>query len=276
MGNANATKDEESELERLRKENGVLKAGLEGHEAVRDRWILGAALAALSLVLAACLTYATWGWSSAAWTMVGTIVVAASALAAVVVLVRTGRMRDWRFLDLMTSELPATFENKAKVATGGSREVLDWSKPQTHLRFNARRMRSNASLALGIMLAAVVIALLFYALADKLAHTADPATDWKATLAARVGVGALMVFAVQILANIYRYSIRMAAFYEGRAAALMLSRDTDGKITDLRPMKEFVDWFAGDKVEFDKIPKAPTELLAEVAKAAAEGAARGK
>jgi hypothetical protein len=101
-----------------------------------------------------------------------------------------------------------------------------------HLRENARRMRFHALLALFIMLVAVVLAFVFIGFVGSLDRTinikaeagshvaiAGPAVDWSVLLARLVIAGLLLVL-VRILAGMYRYSIRMAALFEDKAATV--------------------------------------------------------
>jgi hypothetical protein len=94
-----------------------------------------------------------------------------------------------------------------------------------------------------------------------------------ATVLLRLSVGVIFVFLVQILTTVYRYTIRMSAFYQGRADALMVYRE-NARRADV-PMKELIDWFAGDKVSFDKAPKAPAEMIGELVTTVTESAVRG-
>jgi hypothetical protein len=193
--------------------------------------------------------------------------------------VHAWRARDRAFLARMTAESSET--EKASDWT------MPWNVAHTHLRYNARRMRSDAGLSLSIILVSIIIGLLFFSFADKLTSpvlvdgTLPSTGEGKSwfqgavsitSLIARLAIGGLLIFLVQVLAGIYRYSIRMAAFYEGRAAALLIGKnEPDG--VPLGALKHLVDWLAGDKVEFDNVPKAPTELLAEVATSVATATA---
>jgi hypothetical protein len=192
----------------------------------------------------------------------------APALWAALLIVWTHTTKDREFLARMTAE--ASRDEEANDSN------MPWDVAHTHLRYNARRMRADAGMSLTIILVAIIIGLLFYAFADTLIRlleggkTPSPDQTW-ASLAARIAIGGLLIFLVQVLAGIYRYSIRMAAFYEGRAAALLIARNEGGVTVGV--LKELVDWLAGDKVKFDTGPKTPIEVVAEVAKSVAESTA---
>ena len=83
-------------------------------------------------------------------------------------------------------------------------------------------------------------------------------TKYIAQAVFRIAVGVLLVFLVQILVGVWRYSSRMAAFYQGRADALLIS-----SVRPKVPLKEIVDWFAGDKIPMEKPAKSPTERVLE-------------
>lgn len=170
---------------------------------------------------------------------------------------RVKRVRIWRIQDLITAEMRSSDENKELAYKWN---LLDWSEPATHLRFNARRMRENASFALTTILIVAVIALGFYSLADRLVISPNTESERMTTFAARIGVGVILIFTTQVLANIYRYSVRMSAFYESRAIMLMIHR----KDPKLASMSELVASFAGDKVEFGNMPRSPVELAKAV------------
>lgn len=71
------------------------------------------------------------------------------------------------------------------------------------------------------------------------------------TQISRIGVMAFLLFFVTILVNLYRYSMRMAAFYDSRADSLLL----------------MLAWGkdAPDNFDFGKQAKNPLELSADVA-----------
>jgi hypothetical protein len=108
---------------------------------------------------------------------------------------------------------------------------------------------------------------------DAESHPSTP--NWGVFLTAltlRLGVSFILVFLVQILVGAYRYSLRLAAFYDGRADALKLSPNG----VNTMPFAEAVRAFGGEKVSFGPDPKAPVEQMTELLKEAGSraGAAR--
>jgi hypothetical protein len=73
------------------------------------------------------------------------------------------------------------------------------------------------------------------------------------TSVTRFGVVLIMVFLVQILVSLYRYNMRLSAFYYGRADALVL---VSKQPADLRALVELI---SPDKLDFGKPPRTPAE-----------------
>ena len=76
------------------------------------------------------------------------------------------------------------------------------------------------------------------------------------SLSTRIGSVLLIVFLVQILAGLYRYSARMAAHYESRGD--MLSFGDDAAKAD--PVR----FLSTSQVDFGKSPRAPTGQIREI------------
>jgi cbb3-type cytochrome oxidase subunit 3 len=89
--------------------------------------------------------------------------------------------------------------------------------------------------------------------------------DWNANLN-RIGVMAFLLFFVTILVSLYRYSMRMAAFYDSRADSLMLllawGDSAPGKIQDLDGAVKAI---SPDTYDFGKPPKNPVDQSIELA-----------
>jgi hypothetical protein len=92
------------------------------------------------------------------------------------------------------------------------------------------------------------------------------------TVATRVGALVLVIFLVQVLVPLYRYSTRLAGFYSSRADALLLLHGTASKVTT-----EHGDWLrdlsavlAPESVDFGKSPRTPLTEVASVVKEAAK------
>ena len=72
----------------------------------------------------------------------------------------------------------------------------------------------------------------------------------------RIGITVLLVFLVQILVGVYRYALRLAAFYDARADALLLLRKdatVEVKIAEASKL------LSAEKVSFGPEPKTPIE-----------------
>jgi hypothetical protein len=77
---------------------------------------------------------------------------------------------------------------------------------------------------------------------------------------------AFLLFFVTILVSLYRYSMRMAAFYDSRADSLMLllawGDSAPGKIQDLDGAVKAI---SPDTYDFGKPPKNPVDQSIELA-----------
>jgi hypothetical protein len=82
--------------------------------------------------------------------------------------------------------------------------------------------------------------------------------DWKyitATAITRVGVVLIIIYLVQILMGLYRYNMRLAAYYNAKHDVLTL---WDGNSATLKRLDEII---GPPKVDFGKEPKHPLEDL---------------
>lgn len=75
------------------------------------------------------------------------------------------------------------------------------------------------------------------------------------TSVTRFGVVLIMVFLVQILVNLYRYNMRLSAFYFGRGDALVL---LNNGAEDLN-LRTLVELISPDKFDFGKSPRTPAQ-----------------
>jgi hypothetical protein len=82
-------------------------------------------------------------------------------------------------------------------------------------------------------------------------------------LSTKIGSSLLILFLVQILITLYRYSTRVAAFYEARADALQIASEVDGL-----SLKDLVDALSADKVDFGKAPIPPSQMIFDAVRAA--------
>jgi hypothetical protein len=77
----------------------------------------------------------------------------------------------------------------------------------------------------------------------------------------------MLVFLVQILVSLYRYNMKLAAFYDSRADALEATQPTGDFAT-------LVNLLSTQHIAFDKEPTAPTEQLATLLKQVAESSGK--
>ena len=79
----------------------------------------------------------------------------------------------------------------------------------------------------------------------------------------RVGLVALILFLVSVFSALYRYNLRLAAFYDSRADALLAfwSQDYDHTLAEL------ADIFGPSSIEFGKV-RAPADHMFDLAKEA--------
>lgn len=85
------------------------------------------------------------------------------------------------------------------------------------------------------------------------------------TMSTRIGSILLLIFLVQILLSVYRYSVRLVSYYEARADALLLYGGSDAG-----QLQMFVATLSAEKVEFGKSLSSPTEQAVELLKTANE------
>jgi len=76
----------------------------------------------------------------------------------------------------------------------------------------------------------------------------------------RVGVIGFIIYFINLLSNLYRYNLRLAAFYDSRADVLELKRPTD---TDF---SELITNFSPDHLNFGKPVQNPASQAIELAK----------
>lgn len=78
----------------------------------------------------------------------------------------------------------------------------------------------------------------------------------------RFGPLLIIMFFVGILVNLYRYSMRLAAFYDARGDALALM----GSEADPERLEAFVRSMAPDGLDFGRAPQSPSEQAVDIAK----------
>jgi photosystem II stability/assembly factor-like uncharacterized protein len=86
----------------------------------------------------------------------------------------------------------------------------------------------------------------------------------------RAGVILLLMFLVAIFSSLYRYSLRMAAFYDGRADALILDWLEQSSLS----LAELAAIFGPEGIDFAKA-RSPADHVVDLAKTALQAAGRG-
>ncbi len=80
-------------------------------------------------------------------------------------------------------------------------------------------------------------------------------------LSTKIGSSLLILFLVQILISLYRYSTRLSAFYEARADGLQLAEEVDKLSLD-----SLIGLLSADRLDFGRNPKTPVQEIAEIVK----------
>jgi hypothetical protein len=71
----------------------------------------------------------------------------------------------------------------------------------------------------------------------------------------------IMFFSVSVLLSVFRYALRLASYYDGRADALGLTvGDLDGRF------HRRVNTMVPNGIDFGKMPKSPGEMAFDMAK----------
>ncbi|MGJ3242548.1 MAG: hypothetical protein ACFE0O_06290 [Opitutales bacterium] len=81
------------------------------------------------------------------------------------------------------------------------------------------------------------------------------------TLSTRIGALLILVFLVQILVSLYRYNIRLAAFFDARADALELSPGMNAS-----DVESLIRVLSPENVDFGKSPASPTQHAVDLAR----------
>lgn len=81
------------------------------------------------------------------------------------------------------------------------------------------------------------------------------------SITTRITVSFLLVFLVQVLVNLYRYNVRLSAFYEARSDALLLAGDL-GNAT----LERIAKLLSPDALDFGKMPDPPSKQMLQLLK----------
>jgi hypothetical protein len=85
-------------------------------------------------------------------------------------------------------------------------------------------------------------------------------------IATRVGAIILLIFLVQILVPLYRYNIKLAAYYDARADILELLEKEGTQEIDESMIEMLVPIFSPENMDFGTGPNSPTEQIVDLAK----------
>lgn len=77
----------------------------------------------------------------------------------------------------------------------------------------------------------------------------------------RVSAGIILIFLVQILVKMYRYNVRLAAFYEGRADALQLAANLNSA-----SIERAAKLLGPESIDFGEMPEPPSKQVIELVK----------
>ena len=96
------------------------------------------------------------------------------------------------------------------------------------------------------------------------------------TTAIRAGVIVLILFLVQILVHLSRYNTRLAAYYNARADVLLLigNRRWDFVALTVAEVRELMDAFSPDTLDFGKSPATTMDRIANLARDVSRGRSR--
>jgi hypothetical protein len=101
----------------------------------------------------------------------------------------------------------------------------------------------------------VVIFVCFYLLLDpSITSSTGDGKDWLNSLTVRIGSSILLIFLVQILFKVFKYLLRVAAFYNARADAIefiLIDISSEPKIG----LDKFMDLFTPDKYDIAELEK---------------------
>src|SRR6185295_14034242 len=84
------------------------------------------------------------------------------------------------------------------------------------------------------------------------------------TVAIRVGAVLVLAFLVQLLASLYRYNMRLAAYFDSRADLLELAFNADN-VLEVAAVRNLASVVAPESIEFN-VGKMPAEVGVELVK----------
>ena len=140
--------------------------------------------------------------------------------------------------------------------------------PNAHKRAIIRKIRyravlfNNIAILLFLLTVVIIVVCLYLFFVPSLSSTGDD-KYWINNLTVRVGISVLLIFLVQILFKVFKYLLRVAAFYNARADAIeFILIDQKGD------MEKLVDLFTPEKYDISELEKISLwESLTNIIKA---------
>lgn len=80
----------------------------------------------------------------------------------------------------------------------------------------------------------------------------------------------LIVLVIQTVVSVFRYTMRLSAFYDARADALQIRDELKLTTTSETSFAQLVTTLSPDTYDFGRMPKSPVEHAVEIAKAMIE------
>ncbi len=174
------------------------------------------------------------------------------------------RMANWLFLLIGLPLLLFGHDRMLPLVVEQGRSAIEVAVIKRQ-RFRAFLLKCSAGSTLVLIVGIMVIGLLVFIGADRLVSLAAESekrgvnlelsdTSYVvSTLSTRIGAALILIFLVRNLVSLYRYNVKLAAFYDTRADAIQLAGDDPDHLNELAPT------ISADTVEFGDVPKSPLE-----------------
>lgn len=175
----------------------------------------------------------------------------------------------WRLLYALVIYLAMVNPLATLIETKWIPALMDVTDPRKsivrQLRIRAVGLKLTGWVVLFLILGLMIVGLLIFVSADRLATPADAATKGASeasiivsTLTTRIGAVLILIWLVKILVNLYRYCAKLSAFNNSRADALTLMMCEELCSPSPANLKKLVWIFGADRVAFDE-SKSPVE-----------------
>lgn len=109
---------------------------------------------------------------------------------------------------------------------------------------------NNVSIAVLLLNIAVIVVGFYLLISPPLQNSADP-NKLATSLTIRIGASVLLIFLVHILFRVFKYTIRVAAFYHGKADAIEFNI-----INPKADLEKFMDLFTPDKYDISDLQQS--------------------